>query len=99
MPLTKTAEQAFVEFPSLAYADLLSLLRTFSQYKVVSHLKYQVLNKTDVGQGMAKMHDRVHYQVPYGLLGRTVAGGLVNARLQEIFDYRGKKMVEIFNKQ
>jgi ligand-binding SRPBCC domain-containing protein len=30
---------------------------------------YHFHELTDVGQGMAKMHDRVHYQVPYGLLG------------------------------
>ncbi|MCR5862453.1 SRPBCC family protein [Flavobacterium sp. J372] len=46
--------------------------------------------------GGVEMEDIVHYKVPMGFLGRLVHPFLVKPRLKEIFDYRHKKLVELF---
>lgn len=43
-----------------------------------------------------EMTDIVHYQVPLGFLGEIFTTILVKPKLHEIFDYRFKKMVELF---
>ena len=43
-----------------------------------------------------EMMDIVHYQVPLGFLGEIFTPILVKPKLHEIFDYRFKKMVELF---
>ena len=37
-----------------------------------------------------EMHDRVEYELPFGILGRVVAGWLVRRELEKIFEYRGR---------
>ena len=42
------------------------------------------------------MHDRVDYELPFGALGRLVAGWWVRRNLDRIFDYRAQVIREIF---
>lgn len=46
--------------------------------------------------GGVEMEDIVHYKIPMGILGRLVHPFLVKPKLKEIFDYRHKKLVELF---
>jgi ligand-binding SRPBCC domain-containing protein len=43
------------------------------------------------------MTDVVHYALPFGFIGRIMNTLLVKNKLKEIFDYRVKKVDEIFN--
>jgi ligand-binding SRPBCC domain-containing protein len=47
-------------------------------------------------QGSVEMIDAVHYELPFGKLGKLLAKSLVEKRLNTIFDYREKKVREIF---
>jgi len=38
----------------------------------------------------------VHYKLPLGFLGAIVHRLFVRKKLQEIFDYRTKKLIELF---
>lgn len=44
-----------------------------------------------------KMTDVVHYAIPFGFIGRIANALIVKNKLNEIFDYREKKVNEIFN--
>lgn len=46
--------------------------------------------------GGVEMEDIVDYKVPMGILGQLVHPILVQPKLQEIFEYRRKKLVELF---
>jgi ligand-binding SRPBCC domain-containing protein len=46
----------------------------------------------EVDGGVA-MHDVVEYELPFGLLGRLVAGWLVRRELEKIFEYRGQAVI------
>jgi ligand-binding SRPBCC domain-containing protein len=48
--------------------------------------------------GGVEMEDLVHYKLPFGILGQLVHPFLVKPKLKEIFDYREKKLVELFGK-
>jgi ligand-binding SRPBCC domain-containing protein len=39
------------------------------------------------------MHDVVEYELPFGWLGRFVAGRLVRRELEKIFEYRGRAVI------
>ena len=43
------------------------------------------------------MTDLVHYAVPFGILGRLMNTLVIKNKLKEIFEYRAKKVNEIFN--
>ncbi len=47
-------------------------------------------------EGGIKMIDHVHYAIPLGFIGRIANTLLVKSRLNEIFDYRYKKIEELF---
>ncbi len=47
------------------------------------------------GEGVV-MRDRVEYELPFGALGRWVAGWWVQRNLAQIFDYRARVIAEIF---
>jgi len=47
--------------------------------------------------GGVEMTDIVNYVVPFGFLGRIVEPFLVRPKLREIFDFREKKMRELFS--
>lgn len=44
-----------------------------------------------------EMYDVVHYKLPFGILGKLANALFVKKQLQEVFDYRFKKVDEIFN--
>lgn len=46
--------------------------------------------------GGVEMEDIVDYKIPFGILGQLVHPFLVKPRLKEIFEYREKKLVELF---
>jgi ligand-binding SRPBCC domain-containing protein len=45
-----------------------------------------------------EMTDIVHYKIPFGVLGDLANAVIVRNKLKEIFDYRFKKMEELFGK-
>jgi ligand-binding SRPBCC domain-containing protein len=47
-------------------------------------------------EGGVLMTDIVHYKVPYGFLGRVINNLVVRKQLKTIFDFRAKKIEEIF---
>ena len=42
------------------------------------------------------MIDHVHYALPFGIIGRIANAVYVQQKVQSIFDYREKKIQEIF---
>ena len=46
--------------------------------------------------GGVEMEDIVHYKVPMGILGQLVHPFLVKPKLDEIFAFRQKKLIELF---
>lgn len=46
--------------------------------------------------GGIEMEDIVDYKLPMGILGQLVHPILVHPKLKEIFDYRQKKLIELF---
>ena len=63
----------------------------FGPYAFWHHKHF--LNEIDGG---VEMEDIVHYKVPMGFLGRLVHPFLVKPKLDEIFAYRQKKLIELF---
>lgn len=47
-------------------------------------------------EGGVLMNDIINYRPPLGILGRMANGLIIRRQLQEIFDYRRKKLIEIF---
>ena len=46
--------------------------------------------------GGVEMEDVIHYKVPLGILGQLVHPFLVKPKLEEIFNFRQKKLIELF---
>lgn len=49
-------------------------------------------------EGGIEMEDLLHYKLPFGILGQMVHPILVKPKLDEIFEYRKNKLVEMFGK-
>ena len=47
-------------------------------------------------EGGVEMEDIIDYKVPFGFLGRLVHPFLVKPKLTEIFEFRQKKLIELF---
>ncbi|WP_203295601.1 SRPBCC family protein [Luteirhabdus pelagi] len=47
-------------------------------------------------EGGVLMEDLIHYKVPMGFLGQWMHPFLVRPKLEEIFEYRQKKLIELF---
>ncbi len=47
-------------------------------------------------EGGVEMEDLLHYKLPFGVLGQLVHPFLVKPKLNEIFEYRKNKLVELF---
>ena len=43
-----------------------------------------------------EMEDIIDYKIPFGILGRLAHPIIVKPKLNEIFDYRQKKLIELF---
>ena len=46
--------------------------------------------------GGVEMEDVIHYKIPLGFIGQLVHPILVKPKLDEIFDYRRKKLIDLF---
>ena len=49
-------------------------------------------------EGGVEMEDIINYKVPLGILGQIMHPILVKPKLEEIFSYRQKKLIELFGK-
>ncbi|MCH2488880.1 MAG: SRPBCC family protein [Flavobacteriales bacterium] len=49
-------------------------------------------------EGGVEMEDLIHYKLPFGFLGRMAHPFLVKPKLDEIFNYRKKKLEDLFGK-
>ena len=47
-------------------------------------------------EGGIEMEDIIDYKIPLGILGQLVHPFIVKPKLEEIFNYRNKKLVELF---
>ncbi len=47
-------------------------------------------------EGGVEMEDIIDYKVPFGILGRLVHPILVKPKLEQIFEYRKTKLIELF---
>lgn len=63
----------------------------FGPYSVWHHTHF--IKEIDGG---IEMEDIVRYKLPFGILGQMVHPFLVKPKLNEIFDYRRKKLIELF---
>lgn len=63
----------------------------FGPYAFWHHKHF--LKQTDTG---CEMTDIVHYKVPFGILGRLAHPLLVRPKLEQIFEFRRKKLIELF---
>jgi ligand-binding SRPBCC domain-containing protein len=71
--------------------------RSFIDAQVSGPFRKWVHTHTFTARGSSvEMGDRVEYELPFGILGRLVAGWFVRRQLQGIFGYREKKIREIF---
>lgn len=43
------------------------------------------------------MEDLIHYKIPFGFVGQLVHPLLVKPKLEQIFEYRQKKLIELFD--
>ncbi len=48
--------------------------------------------------GGTLMRDRVHYELPFGILGRAVHRLIVSRELRRIFDFRARTIRKLFDK-
>lgn len=48
-------------------------------------------------EGGVEMFDIVHYKAPFGVLGKLANALFIKKQLQQVFDYRYKKLESIFN--
>ena len=65
----------------------------FGPYALWHHKHF--INAIDGG---VEMEDIIDYKVPFGFLGQIVHPILVKPKLEEIFNYRTKKLEELFGK-
>jgi len=63
----------------------------YGPYKFWHHKHF--LREVDGG---VEMEDVIHYKLPMGIFGRLAHPILVKPKLEQIFDYRKQKLVEIF---
>lgn len=63
----------------------------FGPYSLWHHKHF--LRKIDGG---VEMEDIIHYKIPFGLLGQLVHPILVKPKLNQIFEYRKSKLIELF---
>lgn len=65
----------------------------FGPYKLWHHKHF--LKEIDGG---VEMEDKLDYKLPFGYLGQLTQPFLVKPKLEEIFAYRQKKLIELFGK-
>ena len=87
IPITWVTEITHFEQPNFFIDE-----QRFGPYKFWHH--QHKFRKTDSG---IEMTDIVHYAIPFGFLGRIINFFIVRKQLEAIFNYRTKKLSEIFN--
>lgn len=65
----------------------------YGPYKLWHHTHF--IKEIDGG---VEMEDLIYYKVPFGILGKLVHPYIVKPQLEKIFEFRRKKIVEIFGK-
>ncbi|MCH2198730.1 MAG: SRPBCC family protein [Flavobacteriales bacterium] len=63
----------------------------FGPYKFWHHL-----HRFKEQDGGVLMEDILHYALPGGALGELFGGPMIHKKVKGIFDYRGKKLAEVF---
>ena len=63
----------------------------YGPYKFWHHKHF--LKEIDGG---VEMEDIVHYKLPMGILGKMIHPILVKPKLEQIFEYRQKMLIELF---
>ena len=63
----------------------------FGPYALWHHKHF--IKKIDCG---VEMEDIIDYKIPFGFLGQMVHPFLVKPKLEEIFSYRRKKLIELY---
>lgn len=63
----------------------------YGPYKFWHHKHF--LKEIDGG---VEMEDIVHYKLPLGILGKMMHSVLVKPKLEQVFEYRQKKLTELF---
>ncbi|WP_108867148.1 SRPBCC family protein [Aquimarina aquimarini] len=43
-----------------------------------------------------EMEDVIHYKIPFGIIGQCIHPLIIRPKLKEIFEYRKKKLIELF---
>ena len=86
LPVTWITEITQVVEPRLFVDE-----QRFGPYRFWHHL--HMFREVDDG---TEMRDIVHYALPIGILGRAAHGLLVAPRLREIFEFRRRRLDEIF---
>lgn len=66
----------------------------FGPYKFWHHLHLF----EELGNYKIRMKDRVYYKLPFGIIGDIINRIFIKKRLNEIFDFRYKKIDELFNR-
>jgi ligand-binding SRPBCC domain-containing protein len=66
-------------------------VQLYGPYALWHHKHF--INKIDGG---VELEDIIDYKVPLGILGQMVHPFIVKPKLEEIFNYRQQKMIEIF---
>ena len=66
-------------------------VQLYGPYALWHHKHF--INKIDGG---VELEDIIDYKVPLGILGQMVHPFIVRPKLEEIFNYRQQKMIEIF---
>ena len=66
-------------------------VQLYGPYKLWHHKHF--INKIEGG---VELEDIIDYKVPLGILGQMVHPFIVKPKLEEIFNYRQQKMIEIF---
>ena len=52
-------------------------------------------HQIDAEESKIKLIDRVYYEVPYGILGKSIHFFFIQKTLKRIFDYRKEKLAEL----
>jgi ligand-binding SRPBCC domain-containing protein len=64
----------------------------FGPYKLWHHKHF--LKEVEGG---VEMIDIIHYKIPFGFIGRIANALFIKNKIKEIFDYRFKKLEELYN--
>ena len=79
------------EISHVSYKNYFVDEQRFGPYKLWHHKHF-----FKVIEGGVEITDIIDYKLPFGLLGRLVHPYIVKPKLEEVFQYREKKLIELF---